>query len=206
MEDGAGDHRAATSGRDSGSTAKARSGRRALVMLAVVWVVGIPAFNVAQFLAHRPIAGGVTTTGRIVDRYEVATGPDEDDTRESWVSIEYLDRSERLHAVDVKWRWGEVGREVTVRYDPRRPSRAQWVDRPYGWTRWLAMGGLDLTWLVSLVYLVRSVRGRWAQEPGRPSRPGVDIYRYRHMMAPWHERRRPRTRSTPSPSRSGGRS
>jgi hypothetical protein len=45
-----------------------------------------------------------------------------------------------------------------------------------------------------------------APAPAPPIPPSLDVCRYRHMIAPWHEQRRRRTSSTLSPSSSAGRS
>jgi mutator family transposase len=54
--------------------------------------------------------------------------------------------------------------------------------------------------------LIESAQTRWRAVIDPPESSPLDIYRYRNMIAPWHEQRRRRTSSTRSPSSSAGRS
>lgn len=96
---------------------------------AISLVIGLSLWN-----AQRPIEGGVLTTGRVVDQ---VTKVDSEGDRATYPVIEFTDRQERTHRFEneiggggVGGIQGRIGQVVTVRYDPEKPSRAQWADQP----------------------------------------------------------------------------
>jgi hypothetical protein len=114
---------------------------------------------------------------------------------------------ERKHHVT----WPTVNKALTTVWPPppRNPRRAG-----RGWTRSKLRPPTPNPAAAHLgepgegpILLAPAICAHRAPESCPPPRiPAVDIFRYRHMISAWHGRRRPRTRSTRSPSPSGGRS
>jgi hypothetical protein len=156
--------------RTIGSWVEAHVADVVLVAIGVI-LVGI---GLSFWQGTKPISDGVETTGRIVAH---VTKYDNEGNRWEFPVIEFTDLREQGHRFEADVTGtgakGEVGRAVTVRYDPDDPSRAQWADQPGRWV-WRPVVATGVVVLLGdLVWVVwRLVRGRrGAREPGPASAP-----------------------------------
>lgn len=113
---------------------------------------------------QRPIENGLETRGRIVGQ-AVKEYTDADGHRQSdrYPIIEFTDRREATHRFEGQSHGfeGDTGDVVRVRYDPDKPSRAQWVDQPGRWL-WMVFAGIGaVALLIELVLQCLRLRRRW---------------------------------------------